>query len=72
MSPEMLDTAGAARYIGLSKSTLEKMRVVGNSPPYYKYARVVRYRPQDLDAWLSERRVFSTSEKRGVTGPDCE
>jgi hypothetical protein len=58
----LLDTAGAARYVGLAKSTLEKLRVFGGGPPFIKARRLVRYRPDDLDVWLGERVVGSTSE----------
>lgn len=26
-------------------------------PPFYKYRKLVRYRIEDLDAWLAEHRV---------------
>lgn len=57
----LVDTAQAARYLGLSRSTLEKYRVYGGGPRYHKYSKVVRYRPEDLDAWLDERIVPNTS-----------
>jgi predicted DNA-binding transcriptional regulator AlpA len=60
----LLDTVAASRYMGLSKSTLEKWRVYGGGPKHYKYSKVVRYRQEDLDEWLSERLVSSTSETR--------
>jgi len=60
----LVDTAEAARYLGLSRSTLEKFRVYGGGPRYHKYLKVVRYRPEDLDAWLSERLCESTSSVR--------
>jgi hypothetical protein len=59
----LVDTATAARYLGLSRSTLEKARVYGGGPKYYKYSKVIRYRPEDLDAWLSERLMHTTSAK---------
>ena len=58
-----LDTTAAAARIGLSRSTLEKLRVYGGGPPYLKLGRLVRYRVTDLDAWLAERMVANTSEK---------
>jgi hypothetical protein len=60
----LIDTAQAARYLGLSRSTLEKFRVYGGGPRYHKYLKVVRYRPEDLDEWLRQRLVESTSEFR--------
>jgi len=53
----------AARYIGLSASTLAKMRLRGDGPPYAKAGpRVVVYDTRDLDAWLIQRKRRSTSD----------
>jgi excisionase family DNA binding protein len=57
-----LTVRGAANYLGLSASTLNKLRCTGSGPVYFKLGRAVRYDPQDLDQWLAERRVGSTSE----------
>jgi predicted DNA-binding transcriptional regulator AlpA len=60
-----LNTTAAARYIGLSKSTLEKARIYGGGPPFVRVtSRAVRYRVLDLDAWMHERLVSSTSAPR--------
>lgn len=53
-------TKDAANYLGLSKSTLEKLRCFGGGPAYSKLGRVVIYSTSDLDAWLLERKRFST------------
>ncbi|WFU88970.1 helix-turn-helix domain-containing protein [Rhizobium sp. CC1099] len=45
----------AAHYIGLSKSTLDKLRHFGGGPRYYKLGRAVVYDTEDLDAWKAER-----------------
>ena len=61
----MLRTAEAAEYIGLSESTLAKMRLRGDGPPYIKAGRrVVLYDMQDVNAWLADRRRHSTSEAK--------
>lgn len=58
-----LRTREAASYLGLGKSTLEKLRLTGLGPVYVKAGpRVVIYDLQDLDAWLATRRRLSTSE----------
>lgn len=57
-----LDTVTAASRIGLAKSTLEKLRHYGGGPRYLKLGRLVRYRVEDLDAWLQVRLINSTSE----------
>lgn len=58
-----LDTLSAARHTGLSKSTLEKLRVFGGGPKYLKLGKAVRYRIEDLDAWLAARVISSTSQQ---------
>jgi predicted DNA-binding transcriptional regulator AlpA len=65
-----LDTAAAADFVGLSKSALEKLRCFGTGPKYLKLNRAVRYRVSDLEAWLSERIVSSTSESLIVQKPE--
>ena len=57
-----LDTLAASRHLGLSKSTMEKLRVYGGGPQYLKLGRLVRYRIEDLEAWLADRVVASTSD----------
>jgi len=59
----LLDVEAAARYLGLSASTLNKLRCRGGGPKFLKITRsAVRYDPTDLDAWLAARRRGSTSE----------
>ena len=53
----------AAAYLGLSPSTLAKMRLRGDGPVYAKAGpRIVVYDKMDLDAWLSGKRRRSTSD----------
>jgi predicted DNA-binding transcriptional regulator AlpA len=54
----------AAAYVGLSASTLAKMRLRGDGPVYSKAGpRIVIYDRLDLDAWLSAHRRRSTSQE---------
>ncbi len=53
---------GAAAMCGLSVSTLNKLRIKGNGPPYSKLGRAVVYDPVDIDEWVKSRRRTSTSE----------
>lgn len=54
----------AARYVGLSSSTLAKMRLRGDGPVYSKAGpRIVIYDQADLDAWLDQGRRKSTSDQ---------
>ena len=59
--PSKLRTGAAARYVGLAPSTLAKMRVRGDGPPFSKAgARVVVYDVEELDSWLRHSRRTST------------
>jgi predicted DNA-binding transcriptional regulator AlpA len=59
--PRVLDVREAARRLGLSKSTLGKMRCAGTGPRFIRAtARAVRYDPADLDAFANSRRRTST------------
>ena len=54
----------AGKYLGgLSDSTLAKWRLTGTGPAYSKAGKNVVYNVDDLDAYLSSRRRFSTSEE---------
>ena len=57
-----LRTPEAADYIGLTKSTLEKLRLTGVGPVFSSLGRIVVYDRGDLDAWVASRRRKSTSD----------
>ncbi|GJL95392.1 MAG: hypothetical protein DHS20C05_17970 [Hyphococcus sp.] len=59
---ERLTNSEAAEYLGLKIATLNKWRVYGDGPPYLKVGRLIQYRKSDLDAYLNERLMRSTSE----------
>ncbi len=59
---KVLCTIAAAEYVGCSPRTLEKNRCYGGGPKYAKLGRRVVYRVADLDAWIEEHLVGSTSE----------
>jgi predicted DNA-binding transcriptional regulator AlpA len=58
----VVDAREAARRLGLSTSTLAKMRLSGAGPAYVKLGRRVAYRTEDLEAWVVANRYCSTSE----------
>ena len=57
-----LNVQEAARLLGLSVSTLNKMRLTGSGPPYLKLGRRVVYDVHDLEAWAASRKRNHTSE----------
>lgn len=50
----------AAAYLGLSKSTMDKLRHFGGGPRYFKLGRTIIYDVADLDSWRNERAATST------------
>jgi predicted DNA-binding transcriptional regulator AlpA len=69
IQPRVLRTPHAAKYVGLTASTLEKMRLVGSGPPFVRLgARAVGYAIGDLDSYIDARRRTSTSDP-GICQP---
>jgi predicted DNA-binding transcriptional regulator AlpA len=62
----VLTVREAAARVGLSKPTLDKLRVYGGGPVYIKIGRRVVYDPADIDSWLATHRRVSTSEHSEV------
>src|SRR5262245_48279340 len=48
-----LNNSSAARHSGLSESTLNKLRLRGDGPPFIKLGRRVLYDIIDLEEWLA-------------------
>lgn len=57
--PALLDTDGAAAYLGLMPSYMNKLRRGVDGPPYIKIGDSVRYHIDDLNKWIKEK------ERRG-------
>jgi len=60
--PKVVPAKVAAGLVGLSESTLAKLRLNGNGPVYCKLGRRVVYRPADLEQWLQSRTARHTSD----------
>jgi hypothetical protein len=61
--PVYLQTPAAAARLGLAPATLEKMRVRGDGPPFYRWSRRrIVYAVAALDGWAREREYRSTRE----------
>jgi predicted DNA-binding transcriptional regulator AlpA len=65
----LLSVPEAARSLGLSASTLNKLRLSGDGPLYMKLGRRVLYDLRDLEAWARERKRSHTSESPLKTSP---
>ena len=57
-----LSVREAAEYLGLSPRTLDRYRVSGEGPVFYRFGGRIRYRREDLDAWAAKRRRRSTAD----------
>jgi excisionase family DNA binding protein len=64
MQDNLLTTKEAAKYLGVSKAFLERDRWAGARIPFVKVgSRAVRYRPDDLSAYLNSQVRHSTSDR---------
>lgn len=57
-----IDETRAADFLCQSVRTLQKWRVTGFGPQFYKPGRSVRYRRRDLREWAETRMRNSTSQ----------
>lgn len=66
MSAAVLSRADAARYLGVSTDTLDRLRASGRIHASQVSARLVKYRTRDLDAYLEQclTTPSSASERR--------
>lgn len=58
---KLLTTEELAAWLGIQRCTLEKARStrLGDFPPYVRIGRAVRYRRNDVEAWLGQH-AFNT------------
>ena len=56
-----LSTPQTAAILGLSARTLDRYRINGVGPAFYKLGHVVRYARTDVEDWVRACRRFSTS-----------
>ncbi len=57
MNQKLVNEKQAAKYLGLSPSTLQSLRFMHKPPAYVKIGRSVRYLVEDLDEFLKSRRI---------------
>lgn len=62
--PEYLNVKGAAEFLGVSESYLNKLRCLrSDGPRYAMFGRSVRYEVDDLRTWAADRKRRSTSDR---------
>ena len=52
---QILTPAAVAAQTGFSEKTLANWRVLGQGPAFFKVGRLVRYRPESVDAWIASQ-----------------
>jgi excisionase family DNA binding protein len=55
-----LSTEAAAKYVGVSRAFLDKLRMTGGGPSFLKIGKRVLYERAALDAWLNAKRMDQT------------
>ena len=50
----LLSIAELATLLGVSRTAVYSLRYEGKGPPFIRIGNRVRYRPQDVDAWLRQ------------------
>jgi excisionase family DNA binding protein len=53
---ELLTEAQVARLLAVSLSTMKRLRASGDGPPFLRIGRAIRYRREDVDAWLRQQK----------------
>jgi predicted DNA-binding transcriptional regulator AlpA len=51
----LLNDIQVAQLLGISVASVRRFRLLGSGPRYLKISSAVRYRPEDLKAWLESR-----------------
>lgn len=64
--PRLLNQRELAEYLGKSTAWCERARWAGEGPRFIKLGRHVRYRADDVAAWIEENALTSTSERGRV------
>jgi excisionase family DNA binding protein len=52
----LLTTQQVAEYLAVPIATIHRWRYVGTGPPAIRVGRHLRFDPDDLRAWIAERR----------------
>ena len=65
---KVVNNSDAARHLGLSESTLNKLRLTGGGPIFIKLGRRILYDFKDLEDWLNRHRRTSTGDQGGSSG----
>lgn len=59
---DLLTVPEAAAFLRTSKSYLDKSRLTGDGPPFFRIGRKIIYSRRLLKRWLKDRQYRSTAE----------
>lgn len=59
MQPQYLTEKHVATRLHVSTKKLQKDRQQGKGIKYYKFGRLVRYRPEDVEAYLNQKQCLT-------------
>lgn len=62
-SPIYMTAREAAMYLRVSKSFLDKLRGSDGGPTFIKVGSLVRYRIDQLDAWMAARETVTSNSQ---------
>ena len=60
--PELLSLRQLAEYLGVPPSSVYYWRTQGKGPPGFQVGKALRFRVDDVDAWLQEQAARSGRE----------
>lgn len=56
MDSQLLDIRQVADRCGVHPQTIHQMRYRGDGPPAVRIGRKLKFRPEDIEAWIESRR----------------
>jgi hypothetical protein len=63
-APEpFVDENRGAEHLGVSPRTMQRWRMTGTEPPWFRIGRLAKYRIADLTTWAEAQARISTSDK---------
>jgi hypothetical protein len=63
-TPEpFVDENRGAEHLGVSPRTMQRWRMTGTGPPWFRIGRLAKYRIADLTTWAEAQARISTSDK---------
>jgi predicted DNA-binding transcriptional regulator AlpA len=65
----LFDTAELSQYLSVDRSTLYGWRYEGLGPLWHRIGGRIKYRKEDVDAWVQEQKEKELDRRDGRTNP---